>query len=88
MDKKYYGGLALLVAICLAVYFGTKKSKITTKEPYNDMFQASNFSRNGTMARPSFKANLSPRFDATQARAGAISGTPPPFAMQGSPTTP
>lgn len=88
MDPKAIGALALLLVIAGFICSAGAKKKVATRERYNDMFQASNFSRNGMMSRPNFKANLSPRFDATQARAGAITGTPPPFAMQGAPTTP
>lgn len=90
MNKQYiFLGLAVVLAIIIgAMMFNPKTQSISTKETYNDMFSASSYARNGIVARPNFKADLAPRFDATQARAGAIIGSPPPFSMQGAPVTP
>jgi hypothetical protein len=80
-------GLILLLGIFTCVTLAQKK-KISTREPYSDLFFANNFSKNNWVSRPSFKADLSPRFDNTSVRSGGITGTPPPLAMQGSPPTP
>lgn len=89
MDTNYIIiGLLVLFLVVFVACQCMKKQKIASREPYQDMFYASDYSKNNWVSRPTFRADLSPRFDNTPARAGAISGTPPPFAMQGAPVTP
>src|ERR1700733_3678034 len=90
MSNKIIGGLIVLAAIAATVGLVSShnKNKIATKEGYQDMFSANNYGKNSWVARPTFRADLSPRFDDSGARTGAIVGTPPPYAMMGATTTP
>lgn len=89
LDNKTIAVSVLVIAlIVVVVYCAMYKKKISVKEPYQDLFYAGNFSKNNFMSRPTFKAELSPRFDNTATRSGGIVGVPPPLAMQGSPVNP
>ena len=88
MDTNYILIGLLIVFIVVFIFCSCTKKKIATRESYADTTNFTNFAKNTFVARPSFRADLSPRFDNSGARTGAIVGTPPPFAMQGAPTTP
>lgn len=92
MSSNKYGFGALLVlaivSVCIGVAVSAKKQQVSTRESYADSFTANDYGKNTWVARPSFKADLSPRFDNSGARTGAITGTPPAMSVMGSPITP
>lgn len=64
------------------------KNKIAAKEPYADLFLAKDYAKGNWVARPNFKSELSPRFDATRVSGGNIVGSFPGMSVQGSPVSP
>jgi len=64
------------------------KKKISTREPYADMFVAKDYAKGNWVSRPTFRADLSPRFDSTRVGGGNIVGEFPGMAVQGAPLTP
>jgi hypothetical protein len=87
--KILIGLVSLLVVIAIIVIIvKSKKSSIVTKEPYAEMFYAKDYAKGNWVSRPDFKADLSPRFDATRNSGGNILGSFPGMQVQGAPLTP
>lgn len=76
--------LVILFIVCHA----TMKKAIVTKEPYSDVFFAKDYAKGHWQSVPSFKADLSPRFDSTRVGGGYIVGDFPGMDVQGAPLTP
>jgi len=64
------------------------KKKISVREPYEDTFFAKDYSKGNWVSRPTFRADLSPRFDASRVGGGQIIGEFPGMSVQGAPLTP
>ena len=89
MDKNV---IALLFAGLFAVTFAVSKyqtdQKIANREHYQDTFLATDYSNGNWVARPNFRADLSPRFDAERVGGGNITGEFPGMSVQGAGVTP
>lgn len=62
--------------------------EIHSVERYHDTFTDMNFAPGSWISRPTFKAELDPRFDATREGGGHIKGAYGDFNMQAAPITP
>lgn len=89
MDKS---AIAILFAGLFAVSFALSKyqaaQKIAKREHYQNTFLASDYSGGNWVARPNFRADLSPRFDAERVGGGNITGEFPGMSVQGAGVTP
>lgn len=89
MNKESALGLILLfLGVATAAYYNNTKNKIVTKEPYENLMWAKDYATNNFVSRPTFRADLSPRFDSTRMGGGNILGEFPGMSVQGAPLTP
>jgi hypothetical protein len=80
--------IIVIVVIVLIFIFSSMKNKISTREPYQDLFYAKDYAKDNWVARPTFRADLSPRFDAERMGNSYLQGQPPGLDIQGAPLTP
>jgi hypothetical protein len=76
----------LIGATTIAHKINSKKNLV--KESYTDMFSATDYANGNWVSRPTFRADLSPRFDSTRVGGGNIVGSFPGLSVQGAPVTP
>lgn len=65
-----------------------ESAKEVVKEGYHDTFTDPNFAQGAWVSRPTFKADLDPRFDAYREGGGNIKGAYGEFGMQAAPIVP
>jgi hypothetical protein len=76
--------LVVLFIICKCLH----KKQVAIREPYTDMFYAKDYAKGTWQSKPTFRADLSPRFDSTRVGGGNIVGEFPGMSVQGAPLTP
>ena len=81
-------GLLALFIIIFVVCSCLSKKRIGVREGYQDLNWAKDYGRGNWISRPTFRSDLSPRFDAERVAGGNIVGTFPGMAVQGAPLTP
>lgn len=81
-------GILVLGIVIFIIYSCLSKKQISIKEPYEDLMWAKDYAKGNWVARPTFKPDLSPRFDAKRMGGGQIVGSFPGMAVQGAPLTP
>lgn len=89
LDRKILIGVLVIFVIYIVytAYYSKEKFEITSKMgAYNNNPLSSEKQNNALFAQPTFKADLSPRFDAVTP--GTIYNNPPPMAFQASPVVP
>jgi len=64
------------------------KLQISSREHYEDIFYAKDYAKDNFVSRPTFRADLSPRFDAYRMGGGQIVGDFPGMSVQAAPVTP
>ena len=87
LNPQWFVVLVLVGLLIAFVACGCKKQKITTKENYEDIFYAKDYAKDSWVSRPTFRADLDPRFDANR-YAGTVQGSFPGMAVQAAPVTP
>ncbi len=78
----------LVVFIIIFIFCQCLRKKVITKEPYQDLFYAKDYSKDNWVARPDFRADLDPRFDSTRVGGGYVVGSFPGMVVQAAPLTP
>lgn len=78
----------LVIFIIIFIFCSCMKKRVAIKEPYDDVFLAKDYAQGNWVSRPTFRADLSPRFDATRVGGGNIVGSFPGMSVQGAPLTP
>lgn len=88
VDAQWIVVAILAILLVAFLYCGCmRKSKIATREKYEDLFYAKDYAKDNWVSRPNFRANLDPRFDSTR-YGGHIQGEFPGMSVQAAPTTP
>lgn len=89
LAKETTFGLLLTALAIVGAYYAVKTAnQIKTRENYADLQFAKDYAAGSWVSRPSFRADLSPRFDSTRTAGGNILGEFPGMSVQGAPLSP
>ncbi len=80
--------LVFVVVVGLGIVHRIQTKSNVIKENYTDLFSAKDYGKGNWVSRPTFRADLSPRFDSTRMSGGNILGSFPGMSVQSSPLTP